>query len=261
MANPERAGWFDDPDDPEQLRYFDGILWTDHVTPRRTHRESPAPAASSGQGSVGQDAPRLGSPYAAPPLPGAYTAHRTGPVTSDGVPMASYGMRVLAFIIDFIVVALASAGAGWPLLMQAIGPVQSAMEAALRSGDSAAVNAAFENLDMRAIGLYTAISLAVMFGYHVLCLVRWSATPGKLVCGISVRRAEHAGVLDLNSAVRRVGFVVALSAASNLPVIGIVATLARAADLVWPLRDPRRQTLHDKVADTVVVVGRQQRRR
>lgn len=259
MANPERAGWFDDPDDPEQLRYFDGILWTDHVTPRRTHRESPAPAASSGQGSVGQDAPRLGSPYAAPPLPGAYATYRTGPRTSDGVPLASYGMRVLAFIVDSVAVALLSGAAGWPFLSQVIGPLQDAIDAALTSGQTTGLDAAINSIDMRAFGLYTAISLAVTFLYHLLFLVRWSATPGKLLCNISVRRVEQAGVLDLAAATRRVSFVLMLSALGNLPLIGTMATLVRAADLLWPLRDPRRQALHDKVANTVVVVGRQQR--
>ena len=39
---PDRAGWFDDPDNSEQLRYFDGILWTSHTTPRRTVWKDPA---------------------------------------------------------------------------------------------------------------------------------------------------------------------------------------------------------------------------
>ncbi|AKU16317.1 RDD family protein [Luteipulveratus mongoliensis] len=28
------SGWYDDPDDPSQLRYFDGILWTERRTPK-----------------------------------------------------------------------------------------------------------------------------------------------------------------------------------------------------------------------------------
>ena len=31
---PAGPGWFDDPDDPLLLRYFDGVVWTDHTTPR-----------------------------------------------------------------------------------------------------------------------------------------------------------------------------------------------------------------------------------
>ena len=30
----QRAGWYDDPENSENLRYFDGVLWTSHTTPR-----------------------------------------------------------------------------------------------------------------------------------------------------------------------------------------------------------------------------------
>ena len=36
MQMPTHAGWFDDPDDPTQLRYFDGVVWTSHTAPRTT---------------------------------------------------------------------------------------------------------------------------------------------------------------------------------------------------------------------------------
>ncbi|MBO3138051.1 DUF2510 domain-containing protein, partial [Dermatophilus congolensis] len=29
------SGWYDDPDDPELLRYWDGVLWTEHTALRR----------------------------------------------------------------------------------------------------------------------------------------------------------------------------------------------------------------------------------
>lgn len=35
MADQVRSGWYDDPDDPDQLRYFDGILWTERRMPKR----------------------------------------------------------------------------------------------------------------------------------------------------------------------------------------------------------------------------------
>ena len=54
-------------------------------------------------------------------------------------------------------------------------------------------------------------------------------------------------------------FTSLLSALGNLPFIGFVALAATVADLLWPLSDPRRQALHDKVADTQVVVGHQKR--
>lgn len=67
---PDRAGWFEDPDDDEQLRYFDGILWTKHTTPRRTVRHVPAPEPSAGDprgpGAQQSIAPDQAGPYGYP---------------------------------------------------------------------------------------------------------------------------------------------------------------------------------------------------
>ena len=46
---------------------------------------------------------------------------------------------------------------------------------------------------------------------------------------------------------------------SAVPVISYLTSFITLADLLWPIRDPRRQALHDKVAGTLVVKGRQGR--
>ena len=59
MTQP--SGWYDDPQDPSQLRYWDGVVWSSHVTPK----VSPTVAQSS-----------IGMPYGVtpaasrPPAPG-----------------------------------------------------------------------------------------------------------------------------------------------------------------------------------------------
>jgi uncharacterized RDD family membrane protein YckC len=267
MATPDRAGWFDDPYNPEQLRYFDGILWTQNVTPRRTRWERPADplAASPATASAAPAA----NPYAAPPAPaGAHrsappvaAAYGRGPTTTDGVPLASYGLRVAAYIIDGIITGFLGMIAGGWFLWEAIEPVRAPFEKALAAGDPDALNEALNLLDLRPLAIYSAIALLVTLAYQLFCLTRWSATPGKLVCGISVRRVGHPGVLDFTSASRRVAFTTLLSAMGKMPYIGFLGLAATVADLLWPLSDRRRQTLHDKVADTVVVVGRQPPRR
>src|SRR5687768_11670958 len=58
MANPKSPGWYDDPENPQQLRYFDGVVWTRHTTPRSTR---PAPGASAAQpGSQGSPTAQQG---------------------------------------------------------------------------------------------------------------------------------------------------------------------------------------------------------
>ena len=82
---PDRAGWFEDPDDREQLRYFDGIIWSNHTTPRRTVWH--VPPASEGGGS--EQAPPVGQ-QGAPTAPHiGREAPPTG--TSDQPAAGPYG--------------------------------------------------------------------------------------------------------------------------------------------------------------------------
>ncbi|HEX2704951.1 MAG TPA: DUF2510 domain-containing protein, partial [Candidatus Lustribacter sp.] len=46
------SGWYDDPENPENLRYWDGVLWTGHRQPKKS------PTA---------DQSRIGRPYAVAP--------------------------------------------------------------------------------------------------------------------------------------------------------------------------------------------------
>jgi uncharacterized RDD family membrane protein YckC len=264
---PTGPGWYDDPDDPEQLRYFDGILWTANVTPRRTPSRAPSATPGTAPATVHPTAPVVGPPASthppAPPAPAphatAYPVGVTKPTTPDGVPIASYGMRVAAYLIDMIITGFLGLLVGGWFLWQAIEPMWIAMQEAVASGNPESVDGAVALLDVRAMGIYSGIALIVSLVYQLFCLTRWSATPGKLLCSLSVRRVEHPGVLDFSAASRRVGFTVALSALGNLPLVGFFAVVMTVVDLIWPLTDKRRQALHDKVADTVVVVGRQQK--
>ena len=127
---PTSPGWYDDPHQADQLRYFDGIVWTAHVAPRRTREAAPAPIVPApptapggepgAQSPVGQEpADPYGwrTPQAGPPAagggqqqwPGQQPGQQwpgqqpgqpqqqwqqappyAGPVTADGVPLAGY---------------------------------------------------------------------------------------------------------------------------------------------------------------------------
>jgi uncharacterized RDD family membrane protein YckC len=43
-------------------------------------------------------------------------------------------------------------------------------------------------------------------------------------------------------------------------LFGFIGSLISLADVLFPLRDAKRQALHDKMADTVVVRGQQPKR-
>ncbi len=86
MDMPTKAGWYDDPENDQQLRYFDGVVWSKHTTPRSTRQSSvaaqPGQQEYPGQGHAPQypgqvqaQAPQQAPPnapgYAAPPAPGS----------------------------------------------------------------------------------------------------------------------------------------------------------------------------------------------
>ena len=75
MANPQSPGWYDDPEHPQQLRYFDGVVWTRHTTPRSTR---PAPGYAAGPGA----------PAAAPQAPGQQPASSVPAGPQQGGPAA-----------------------------------------------------------------------------------------------------------------------------------------------------------------------------
>src|SRR5471030_865907 len=80
MTQP--SGWYDDPQDPSQLRYWDGVVWSSHVTPKisptaeQSHIGMPygvTPAAARPQASGSQGAQGL------PTAPGGFGSPQQGP--------------------------------------------------------------------------------------------------------------------------------------------------------------------------------------
>ena len=68
--------------------------------------------------------------------------------------------------------------------------------------------------------------------------------------------SRRPGPLSVTDALRRQAITVGTAALQFVPLLGTFASIARLLDDAWLLWDPRRQCLHDKVADTVVVVIR-----
>jgi uncharacterized RDD family membrane protein YckC len=304
MSTPSAPGWYDDPQDAAQLRYFDGVVWTSHTTPRSTrpvgsataqpdatqspaggqHPSGPAPAGQTGQQGPYQQ-PQWRAPHQQwqspqhqpwqtpqqpnPQVPGtptqgqwnapAYGGNQAGPTTPDGQPLASYWQRVGAYILDAIISGIATAIlAGW-LLYRAMQPFFDGFVDAVTSGDSAAVDRLTSDVDYGYLFGFSLVAAVIVLAYQVFFLTRTGATPGKAAMGISVRLRERPGPLALGAAVRRSSVQSVLGLVGNIPVIGIFATIGALLDLLWPAWDDKRQALHDKVAATNVVVGRQPR--
>jgi uncharacterized RDD family membrane protein YckC len=81
--------------------------------------------------------------------------------------------------------------------------------------------------------------------YCALCHSRASGqTLGKRLVGISVRNEKTGARLSFGRALGRAYFMLLLYILWIIPII---------VDALWPLWDAKRQALHDKVADTIVV--------
>lgn len=259
---PERAGWYDDPDDPELLRYFDGIVWSERRVPKKAPTRTPDPAPSVTPDPAvpaGAPAPTPWQPPSRDPRPQAVPAGAAPqPTAADGRPYAGFGLRLAAGLIDLLVVwgigGLVSSWAWWLWMADYIG---FAMD---HAGDPQAVQ------DLRPeelvalfqwqwFGVAVLLVAVTAWLYGVLMLSRKGATVGKLSTGTVARPvgSRDVGPLPLALAIRRTTVVVVLWLLTCVPVLSWFATPALILCYLWAARDPRRQTWHDKIAGTEVV--------
>jgi uncharacterized RDD family membrane protein YckC len=269
------AGWYPDPQDAQLMRWWDGSGWTEDVYERteplggpldhRTPFGSTPPAGGATPASAQPHSAAAGQvdPYlrrqggasadqswaypAAPSVPSAATrGGRPAPTTADGVPLASWGMRALARIIDGVVVSLVALAVTFPTVADVVRTAWQEAERAARTGESA--TPLFTNPSMlEHLAYVTFAQLAVGLVYEVAFLLWKAATPGKLALGLQVRRWDAGQRLTPTVVVRR---WLAYQGAQAVPYVG---TPYLVIDLLWPVRDARRQALHDKFARTCVV--------
>ncbi|MGA4849115.1 RDD family protein [Streptomyces sp. G5(2025)] len=154
---------------------------------------------------------------------------------------AGLGRRLVARLVDSVVLAAVTGAAALPLGAEAADHVDSKIDAAKLSGEKTTVWL----LDGTTAG-YLGIILAVLllFGvvYEALPTAKWGRTLGKKVCGIQVRDIEEHEPPTFGAALRRW----LVYSVPGLLVIGLVG-------VVWCLFDkPWRQCWHDKAANTFV---------
>lgn len=178
-------------------------------------------------------------PQCGHPGPAAATS-ATPTVHTGGRPLASWGSRVGAMLLDTLVLAIpflilaailfATADVDWQEILDddAIGKVK------LTSDDIRALGA---------IGLVLLAMILVTMLYKPLMEGTSGQTLGKKWVGIRVVRSEDGDRITMGRAFLRWFF-------STL--FGIVSLL-NFINWLWPLWDDNKQTLHDKAAKTVVV--------
>ena len=244
-------GWYADPAAPPHgvpvLRWWDGSTWTPHVLP--AHPVYPA------QGG-----------FAPAPVP----VRPAGPTTADGVPLASWGWRALAYLLDAAIIAVPNALATLPVqldLQRKLQDLNRDLELSSTTGRPPDFGAFFSDyLDLlrsHAVWLVLPGVLITTAYFAVLWRLR-GASVGQQVTGLQVRPVRSPGQLSWPTVLIRAAVLSlvptlamllgVLSGSWVLALVLFVASLAfQLLNQLWPLWDSRRQALHDKAARTVVV--------
>lgn len=208
--------------------------------------QSPPPwqPGHGGPSTYGPPPPGYGHPTFPPPPP---------PVAPDGQPPASFGDRLLAYLIDWVILCAVGLVLMVPAVLYMFGLLSDwSADLAARYPDPNRPPPPSEifSVFLVLIPLQVAIvvlMLAVLYVYRVEMMFRSGQTVGKRVMKLRVvpRDPAAGGRLTRAVAVRR--WLVDSLGAQLVPFLHLL-------DGLWQLWDqPYRQCLHDKVADTVVV--------
>ena len=188
--------------------------------------------------------PPATNPYAQPgpaPAPpgnyGYYASAASPAVDPLGRPLAEWWKRLVAYLIDGLVVGIPLIILWFVLLIPSMANTTTDPQTgAITSGGG---------LVAGSILLGVLISLAASVAYSTILNGGPSGqTFGKKALKIQVRDASNGGPIGYGRAFIRY-FVPAL--------IGSVCGLFQLLDGLWPLWDEKRQALHDKIANSLVV--------
>ncbi len=288
MTTP--AGWYDDPGAPGsgQLRWWDGTAWTSHVRPgQQAEPQQPqygqAQQAQPQRPQYGQQRPYGEQPQyqqqtqqysqqqytPAPPAQGqGYQGYQTYPAqpgytgygtyggkptaTPDAAPLANVWLRLVAKIIDGIILGIITAillTPFWGRFASALGRYIDEANRAAQSGKAVDPFTLYGDPGYYQFQLAAGVIGLVVSGLYVVLLLRFKgATVGKMIFGMRVRRWENDERLGWGNCLARW--------ASESLIPQITCGLFFFIDSLWCLWDPRRQTLHDKIARTVVTTRR-----
>lgn len=270
MTQP--AGWYDDPQDPDSLRYWDGVQWTHHTSPR----QRPAPPQASGQWGGQQPAPGQSqggygnqygtqggpahNPYAGqtgqnPYQGGIYASSMNRDTTPDGQPLAGWWLRLLARIIDNLLIGIVvGTFAVLVLTPNLIDTMTAWMDDVIAAIDvqSTELPAIPDSIFSDILVVTLTIAGAALI-YEIVLTTLWGGTLGKLATGLRVRLRDQPGNIGWSTATVRALVWNGPGVLSNIPLVGFLFSIFTLLNGLWPLWDDKKQSLNDKVAKTNVV--------
>ncbi len=229
------TGWYPDPAGTADERFWDGTNWSQAT--RRAPAVQPTgslePVASPQQGQPG--------PHQGAAQPGGfYQQQQQQYLPQPAMRIAAWWWRVAAYLIDAAILYLPLTllqtwimGDTWDLYISWV--------TRLAQGYSDPIPGEF----VRALLLASVVVLLVWLLYRGL-MVGWKGgTLGHLVLGMRVIR-EGDQSLAVPSMGRAFGRTAAFLLMGYVPILGLV-------NILWPLGNPQRQALHDRIAKTLVL--------
>lgn len=193
-------------------------------------------------------------PYPQQPYPQQpyQVAGQPVPVTADGVPLAGWGWRLLAVMIDGLLLSVLTTLASFPILSRMIEGMTAYMRAVITwtenpSGPQPNPETYVNLNDQYLIAL---IGAAVGMVFHVLFLHMKQATPGKLALGLRVVPVDRGQAQERALSIRQ---VLIRAAIWVIPAKVSCGAIFQLLDGLFPLWQPKRQALHDLAAKTQVV--------
>jgi len=182
-------------------------------------------------------------PYYGPPQPYGWRPPPV-PVAPDGRPLADFGTRLLSYLIDGAIVG----GIALVVIMPVFAVVILRLMPDAASGYDPPSDEVFTDFVLPMLLVELGVLLLLVVGYYIYfveMMYRSGQTVGKKLMKIRVVPLEPGATLTRGMAAQRylIQFVVAM-------IVPFFSYL----DGFWQLWDkPYQQTLHDKVAKTVVV--------
>lgn len=230
-----QPGWYADPwQQPGRtadVRWWDGVQWTGNVQPANP----------------------VAQPVAYQPVAPAYGQPATTP---DGQPLAGWGVRLGAYLLDFLVllpVFVLATVPFWGEIGDAFGDYWHDVTDSIDSGGEAPSGMALQRELAGTFLLIGLINTAISLAYHVGFLMWKQATPGKLMLGLRVRRRDVPGPMPLGTVLLRWLTQFGPSVVGTIQYVNYLISVYTLLDGLWPLWDGKRQALHDKAARTNVV--------
>jgi uncharacterized RDD family membrane protein YckC len=155
--------------------------------------------------------------------------------------MAPWWKRLLAIIIDALLI-------GIPLAIVFFVFIGVSLTSSLENDPNTGRTTTEGGLFTGSGILFQVVALLVTVTYYgLLNGSERGQTVGKMALGIRVRDANGGGPIGVG---RGAGRALVASLPGQIPFVGVLWVLL---DGLWPLWDPRRQALHDKVVNSVVV--------